>query len=324
MKIWFAQIEAGGARGRPPFYSKQGSRKSWRPENLLRRAKLLWIAVSAVVIIALFGVAVALYNRGRPMPVPVRERLFNGVTYTRMIRLSPRPLVIHEIAVDMKAGGMRVLVTPPDEKDSQQTLRARTTSQFLQEFGVQVAINGDGFSPWWSNTPVDYYPHGGDPVAPRGTTASRGKVYWTSREAVPTLYISSRNQFSFDSPAKPYNAISGERLLLTGGNLIPDLDNTVLQPRSAVGYSKNGRYLYLVVVDGRQPLYSEGMTVQELAELLRSLGAYYAMNLDGGGSSTLVVQGANGQPRVLNSPIDLRIPGRERPVANHLGIFVGQ
>ena len=46
------------------------------------------------------------------------------------------------------------------------------------------------------------------------------------------------------------------------------------------------------------------------------------MNLDGGGSSTLVVEGPDGEPRVLNSPIDNYIPGRERPVANHLGILV--
>jgi exopolysaccharide biosynthesis protein len=52
------------------------------------------------------------------------------------------------------------------------------------------------------------------------------------------------------------------------------------------------------------------------------LGAYYAMNLDGGGSSTMVIEGANGEPVILNSPIDSRIPGRERPVANHLGIFI--
>ena len=141
---------------------------------------------------------------------------------------------------------------------------------------------------------------------------------------MPTLYISSRNQFSFDAPAKPFNAISGETLLLMGGHAMPDLDNTATQPRTAVGYSKNGRFLYLVVVDGRQPFYSEGITLQELADLMRALGAEYAMNLDGGGSSTMVVQGQDGKPRVLNSPIDNYIPGRERPVANHLGIFFGK
>ena len=80
----------------------------------------------------------------------------------------------------------------------------------------------------------------------------------------------------------------------------------------------------LVVVDGRQPFYSEGITLQELADLMRALGAEYAMNLDGGGSSTMVVQGQDGRPRVLNSPIDNYIPGRERPVANHLGIYFGK
>ena len=111
-------------------------------------------------------------------------------------------------------------------------------------------------------------------------------------------------------------------MLVMGGNAMPDLDDQELHPRSAVGYSRNGRYLYLVVVDGRQPCYSEGITLAKLAELLASLGAQYAMNLDGGGSSTLVIQAGDGKARILNSPIDNYIPGRERPVANHLGISV--
>lgn len=78
------------------------------------------------------------------------------------------------------------------------------------------------------------------------------------------------------------------------------------------------------VVDGRQPNYSEGVTLEELALLLREYGAHDAMNLDGGGSTTLVMEGDNGQPVLLNSPIDSRIPGRERAVANHLGIFASK
>ena len=285
----------------------QSNRKGTSP----RRSRPAWIAIAGVAFLALAGCALAIYDRGRPAPLPAREKLFNGVTYTRSVRWSPRPLMIHLVTVDTKAGGIHLLVTPPDEKGSERPLHARTTSEFLQEFGVQVAINGDGFSPWWSNSPVDYYPHDGDPVAPRGTAASGGKLYWTSQEAVPTLYMSSRNQFSFDTPAHPYNAISGERLLLMGGDLIPDLDNSALQPRSAIGYSKNGRYLYLVVVDGRQPLYSEGMTVKELAELMQSIGAQYAMNLDGGGSSTLVVPGLRCCPdqRARGPPPDERHGG---------------
>jgi exopolysaccharide biosynthesis protein len=122
-----------------------------------------------------------------------------------------------------------------------------------------------------------------------------------------------------------YNAISGQLMLLAGGNLLPEVSAAPgandPQPRTAVGLDKNSRRLIIVVVDGRQPGYSEGATLVELADLLLEKGAFYAMNMDGGGSSTMVVEGKNGNARLMNSPIDQRIPGRERPVGNHLGIY---
>ena len=78
-------------------------------------------------------------------------------------------------------------------------------------------------------------------------------------------------------------------------------------PRTAVGITDNGHIL-LVVVDGRQS-FSRGMTLRELAFLLRDLGAKDAMNLDGGGSSEMIVRG-----RIVNSPSD----GRERRVGDGL------
>ena len=106
-----------------------------------------------------------------------------------------------------------------------------------------------------------------------------------------------------------------------GGSPVDGLTDPEVHPRTAVGYSQNGKFLYIVVVDGRQPFYSQGMTLAELADLMIDIGAHDAMNLDGGGSSTLVIRGEDGKPRILNSPIDLYIPGRERPVGNHLGIY---
>ncbi len=288
----------------------------------MRTKRWLWLPVVVVLAVAAVVAAGLAYSRGRPLPIPTSQRLFAGVLYARKVALRPRPMIMHVITIDMRTPGLRLLVTPPDEKASNSPLRARTTTQFMQEFGVQVAINGDGFSPWWSRSLADYYPHEGDPVHPRGFTASRGRICWSPGLAFPTLYMSSRNNLSFDAPAHPYNAISGDPLLVTGGNPVADLDDGELHPRTAVGYSKNGRYLYLVVVDGRQPFYSEGMTLRELAAFMVSLGAQYAMNLDGGGSSTMVVEGADGRPVTLNSPIDNYIPGRERPVADHLGISV--
>ena len=81
----------------------------------------------------------------------------------------------------------------------------------------------------------------------------------------------------------------------------------VRHPRSAVGFSRDSSTLFLVTVDGRQAS-SVGMTVAELGDLMRAEGAWDALNFDGGGSTTLVVQG-----RISNSPSD---PTGEREVAN--------
>jgi exopolysaccharide biosynthesis protein len=139
----------------------------------------------------------------------------------------------------------------------------------------------------------------------------------------PTLYINRRNALSFNNqPNRVHDAISGERMIVLKGKAAPDLEGGNSDPRTALGISRNGRYLYIAVVDGRQPFYSQGVTLTELATLLIEQGAFMAMNMDGGGSSTLVIEGENGEPKILNSPIDSLIPGRERPVGNHFGVFV--
>lgn len=282
------------------------------------------IALAIAVFLCLAGYFIA--TRGRPAPIPTKETLYEGVTYRRVVKYFPNAMIAHVIVIDTKAKGIQFLVTPADSK-SETPLNARTTSQFLEEFGVQIAINGDGFSPWWSRNPADYYPHAGDPVAPLGFAASRGDDYWQGVELEegerPTLYISRRNAFNFnDAPNNVYSAISGDRMLVLQGQPVPALNDSELDPRTAIGLNKNGRYLYLIVVDGRQPFYSAGITFADLAEFLVDQGVYIAMGLDGGGSSAMVIEGDNGEPVVLNSPIDLYIPGRERPVANHFGVYV--
>ena len=101
-----------------------------------------------------------------------------------------------------------------------------------------------------------------------------------------------------------------------GANFAP-----VRHPRTAVGLAHDGRELILVVVDGRQKPYSDGMTLRELAELFRSLGATQALNLDGGGSSTFVLADstAPGGVRILNRPSDKT----ERAVGNALAVVHG-
>ncbi len=80
-------------------------------------------------------------------------------------------------------------------------------------------------------------------------------------------------------------------------------------PRTAAGVRSDGS-LVLVTVDGRQPLISVGMTIAELEALMVELGSVEAINLDGGGSTTMVVRG-----RVVNAPSDA---SGERPVSDAL------
>jgi exopolysaccharide biosynthesis protein len=96
-------------------------------------------------------------------------------------------------------------------------------------------------------------------------------------------------------------------------------------PRTAVGYSHNGRSLFLVTVDGHQPGYSVGMSLAELAEFMaRTLtsfsrtgeGAYQALNLDGGKSTTMVVK-----EQVVNRP---SYPTGEQAVANALTVVAAK
>ncbi|MDN3355099.1 phosphodiester glycosidase family protein [Actinomadura sp. DC4] len=105
--------------------------------------------------------------------------------------------------------------------------------------------------------------------------------------------------------------------ILRDGAAPPDLDAVTLAARTAAGVSRNGRHLYLVVADASSPA-STGLTLAGLAALLREMGADDAMDLDGGGSTTLVLRGP-GEPvaSVRNFPPN----GVERPVANGIGVF---
>jgi hypothetical protein len=88
--------------------------------------------------------------------------------------------------------------------------------------------------------------------------------------------------------------------------------DTELHPRTAVGLRADGTWV-IVVVDGRQPQISVGINLKDLAGLLLSLGCVDALNLDGGGSSTLVYQG-----QTVNSPSDTT---KERPVSDAIVIM---
>jgi hypothetical protein len=109
------------------------------------------------------------------------------------------------------------------------------------------------------------------------------------------------------------NIVGFENHILQNGNPVNTWNEA--HPRTSAGYSQDGKKVYLLVVDGRQADYSVGATTGQIAYIMKALGAHNALNLDGGGSSCMVVEG-----EVKNKPSD----GSERAVANGIMITVNK
>ncbi|MDH6126495.1 phosphodiester glycosidase family protein [Kitasatospora sp. GP82] len=124
--------------------------------------------------------------------------------------------------------------------------------------------------------------------------------------------------YSFASSTKaPFAFALGSRLLVRDRVALPDLDTAVAEPRTAVGIASGGHVLHLLSMDGREGT-SSGLTVSELADVLRSLGCTEAASLDGGGSATLATRDrTSGHVTVRNN----LSRGEERSVPNGIAVF---
>lgn len=114
-------------------------------------------------------------------------------------------------------------------------------------------------------------------------------------------------------------ALGGGAIIVREGKVFNnsnDINITGEQPRTAIGVTQDRSQLLLVTLDGRHTSY-KGMSQAALANIMIELGAYEALNLDGGGSTTMVVSPIGGKPTIVNNPSD----GGERSVVNGLGVF---
>ncbi|MEV8613601.1 phosphodiester glycosidase family protein [Amycolatopsis sp. NPDC051373] len=155
-----------------------------------------------------------------------------------------------------------------------------------------------------------------DGPIPAGSTLLLGRE--AGADALAALKVGDQVGVSYSprsDAGKIAVAVGGNEALLRDGQLQP-VDDTTLAPRTGVGFSADGKHLWLMTVDGRQA-DSRGMTEAELGRRLKALGADDAINLDGGGSSTLLARGeGEAAPSVRNAPSD----GGERLVPNGIGI----
>jgi len=226
--------------------------------------------------------------------------------------------VAYALRVDLRAPGISFYTTP-----HQGTLNtvASTTSQFLTKYGLQVAINANFFAPCCAATTEN--------KTVLGLAISDGNVV-TAPDSTPgqnvALVISRLNKATIEETTEStdlsdvFNAVAGSGIIVQDGvnvgSQTPYGDGADPNPRTAVGLSEHGRYLYLIVIDGRQPGYSIGTTHAETADLMLAFGAYNAINLDGGGSTDMVEDNGHGGVKIINRPSG----GAERFDANQLGI----
>ena len=229
--------------------------------------------------------------------------------------------------IDLSAPGIGFTTTPLATGGKSGTTfetMSQTTTQFLQSSGTQVAINANFFNNCCSTTTSSQN-------SLEAVAVSNGTVVApdTKISGYEDLLITKGNKVSFAATGSAnlsgvYNAVAGQELLVSGGKLASGAKTTSSNfndenPRSAIGLSKNGQFMYLVAIDGRQPGYSTGASLIEEANLLIDLGADTAINLDGGGSTALASEDPNGDPELLNKPSSPG--GAERYDGNNIGIF---
>jgi hypothetical protein len=268
---------------------------------------------------------------------------FLGVRLIHQTEATPRPLNINVVEIDLIAPGIGFQMTPvgPEPRPigtkpgvagvPMETIR-QTPRQFANAIGAQIAINAsyyadEAFSDMlWANN--------------LGLTASNGTTYspWelppnNDNDFDDALNITQTNVAQFvkmpssvpsgfeTTPAVSlYNTVTGNHRLIQSNNIVaPDSCSVcALNPRTAVGLTSGNTKLLLMTVDGRQPGFSEGVTLVELANFLSSFGATNAINLDGGGSTQMVMNyfGDAAAAQLVSVPSE-----PERLVGANLAVF---
>lgn len=230
-----------------------------------------------------------------PPPTPPQDvfsRPYTGVDHWTIRRFGSD---CHVLLVDPRH--VRYHVTP--------YTGLKTVSAMAVAKGAQIVVNGDG---WGINGRY-----------PNSIAASDGRLYQSVQlDFRPWIDISKENFVSFDwqNPFQGlYNAVSGDRFLIENGKYNTAIHAVNKDPRTAIGIKDDGRII-IITVDGRTPK-SAGVSFFELAQIFFEFGCLTAINLDGGGSTALWIK-----DKIVNVPIDLGVPGKERAVANHLCLFL--
>lgn len=281
--------------------------------------------LSVLAVISLLGLALG-FSTGRAAESPVATDLARlGWEYRRLDLKEPVPNRAHLLRVDLQSGKVRAGVTAAPDPDADGPAEAALTSPLKlgDDPRIVAFVNAN---PWDAIPEADgrrnrkWY--AGQPVDVSGLAAAGGKILSPWQNGYPSVWFDAAGRIRFDEVA-PQNAIrdgiAGFGWLVREGKPCVEPGGP-RHPRTAIGVDRENRVLLLAVVDGRQPSFSEGMTLEELAKLLAEQGCFRAINLDGGGSSVMALRTAEGALRVMNSPSD-RLLG-VRPVVRPVPVLL--
>jgi hypothetical protein len=252
------------------------------------------------------------------------------VRYVNQVVEDP-PQQIHVVSIDLADPDVAIRVSPggadPDGPGPWQTTLLVPSVVATRE-NFDVVVNGDFFS---AKQVKDAEGKSSGYVtgiwaSALGPAVTDGKTWARPDKPRPALVIDANGRPTIgefkEVPSNAKQAVAGSTILLNGGKVVAESQSkfsTTRHPRTAVGIAEGGKRLVLVVVDGRRKGEASGMTLMELADLMSRLGCQSALNLDGGGSTELLLRDPEtGALHVMNHPSD----GRERAVANVLGITV--
>lgn len=235
-----------------------------------------------------------------------------GMSYARANLAEPRPLKCHALRIDLQHPDIEVVAAARPEAVDWFT--STWPSSLLRAEGLLAAINATPFHP------EPYLP--GPLVKPDGIVVMNGWAVSGPSGNLDALIQSTNGQWSLVQGQRE----STEAKLAIGGFLVTlrrGENRGERHPQDAattVGLSADRHWMIWLVIDGRQSGYSDGVTPQETAEILKGLGASEAINLDGGGSTTMVLAGGWTGAQVVNRPRSPVISGFQRPVACVLGV----
>lgn len=190
----------------------------------------------------------------------------------------------------------------------------KPTSQLALEHGASVAVNG-GFFDMKNGGATDFIQVDNNVVNRTRKKSDRGNALLLLSEK--EVKIKAAADTLYEAERYPNVMLSGPLLIADSSPcpLTKNAFNDNRHPRTAIALTRGGKLL-LFVVDGRNKS-AHGMNLHELSSILRWLGAKEAMNLDGGGSSTLYIEGAT-ENGVVSYPSDNKLFDHEgeRAVAN--------